>query len=57
MDLNSNVEFSKNWLTEELIKTDFEEKKTQQIKMITMSKKDLFRLIIKFVKLNEKGEL
>lgn len=57
MDLNSNVEFSKNWLTEELIKTDFEEKKTQQVKMITMSKKDLFRLIIKFVKLNEKGEL
>ena len=57
MDLNSNVEFSKSWLTEELIKTDFEEKKTQQVKMITMSKKDLFRLIIKFVKLNEKGEL
>ena len=57
MDLNSNVEFSKNWLTEELIKTDFEERKTHQVKMIAMSKKDLFRLIIKFVKLNEKGEL
>ncbi len=57
MDLNSNVEFSKSWLTEELIKTDFEEKKTHQVKMITISKKDLFRLIIKFIKLNEKGEL
>ena len=49
-----NIEYSKEWLTKELIKTTFKDKKEGKISYITISKYDLFRLIIKFVELNEK---
>lgn len=57
MELKENIEYSKIWLTKEIIKTDFKEKENNKKEMITISKKDLFKLIIKFIKLNEKGNL
>mgnify|MGYP004489543679 CR=1 FL=1 len=54
--LSSNIEYSNEWLTKEIIKTDFEQKKTNQIQYVKMTKIDLLRLVQKFIKLNEKGE-
>lgn len=54
--LNNNIEYSYDWLTQEIIKTDFEQKKTNQIQYVKMTKIDLLRLVQKFIKLNEKGE-
>lgn len=54
--LSSNIEYSNEWLTKEIIKTDFEQKKTNQIQYVRMTKIDLLRLVQKFIKLNEKGE-
>lgn len=54
--LSNNIEYSKDWLTKELIKTDFEQRKTGTTKYVTMKKTDLLKLVIKFIKLNERGE-
>lgn len=54
--LSSNIEYSKDWLTQELIKTDFEQKKAGRIQYVTMKKTDLLKLVIKFIKINERGE-
>lgn len=54
--LSENIEYSKDWLTQEIIKTDFEEKRTNKVKYVNMSKIELLRLIQKFIKLNERGE-
>ena len=51
-----NIEYSKDWITQEIIKTDFEQRKTNQIKYVKMTKMDLLKLVQKFIKLNEKGE-
>lgn len=51
-----NLEFSKEWLLQEIIKTDFEQKKTKQVQYVKMTKIDLLKLVQKFIKLNEKGE-
>ncbi len=51
-----NIEYSKDWITQEIIKTDFEQKKTNQIQYVKITKIDLLRLVQKFIKLNEKGE-
>lgn len=53
---NENIEFSKEWLVKEIIKTDFEQKKTNKIQYVKMTKIDLLKLVQKFIKLNEKGE-
>lgn len=53
--LNENIEYSKDWLLQEIIKTDFEQKKTGQVQYVQMKKIDLLRLVQKFIKLNEKG--
>jgi hypothetical protein len=53
---NENIEYSKDWLVQEIIKTDFEQRKTNQIQYVKMTKIDLLRLVQKFIKLNEKGE-
>lgn len=50
-----NVDFSKEWLTKEIIKTDIEDKKTNKKNLIRISKIDLLKLILKFIKLNERG--
>ncbi len=54
--LENNIEYSCDWLIREIIKTDFEQKKTNQIQYVKMTKIDLLRLVQKFIKLNEKGE-
>lgn len=51
-----NIEFSKEWLTENIIRTDFEQKKTGQVLYVKMKKLDLLNLVLRFVKLNERGE-
>lgn len=53
--MNKNIEYSKDWLMNEIIKTFDKEKKTKQKEIVTMSKLDLLRLIQKFIKLNENG--
>lgn len=54
--LGNNIEYSYDWLIREIIKTDFEQKKTNRIQYVKMTKIDLLRLVQKFIKLNEKGE-
>ena len=56
-DFNKNIEYSKDWIVKEIIKTDFEQKKTNQIQYVKMTKIDLLRLVQKFIKLNEKGDI
>ena len=51
-----NIEYSKDWITQEIIKIDFEQRKTNQIQYVKMTKMDLLKLVQKFIKLNEKGE-
>lgn len=51
--LNENIEYSKDWLLKEIIKTDFEQKRTGKIQYVKMSKIDLLKLVQKFIKLNE----
>lgn len=53
---SENIDYSKEWLIKEIIKTDFEQKKTNQIQYVKMTKIDLLKLVQKFIKLNEKGE-
>ncbi len=55
--LESNIEYSYDWLIQEIIKTDFEQKKTNQIQYVKMTKIDLLKLVQKFIKLNEKGDV
>ncbi|MEI3530132.1 MAG: hypothetical protein V8Q75_03535 [Bacilli bacterium] len=54
--LSENIEYSYDWLLQEIIKTDFEQKKTGQVQYAKMKKIDLLKLVQKFIKLNEKGE-
>lgn len=53
--LKDNIEISKDWITKEIIKTDFKEKKTGTKEIVKISKLDLLRLVQKFIKLNENG--
>lgn len=53
--LSENIEYSYEWIVKEIIKTDFEQKKTNKIKYVKMTKIDLLKLVQKFIKLNEKG--
>lgn len=55
-EFTKNIDYSKDWLIQEIIKTDFEQRKTNQIQYVKMTKIDLLRLVQKFIKLNEKGE-
>ena len=54
--INENIRYSYDWLLQEIIKTDFEQKKTNKIQYVKMTKIDLLKLVQKFIKLNEKGE-
>lgn len=56
-EFTNNIEYSKDWLVKEIIKTDFEQKKTSQIQYVKMTKIDLLKLVQKFIKLNEKGDV
>ena len=48
-----NIDYSLEWLTEEIIKEDLKEKETKERTMITISKINLLKLVVKFVKLNQ----
>lgn len=48
----SNIEYSKEWLTKKIIETDLKEKEN----LIKIKEVDLYKLILKFIKLNERGE-
>lgn len=48
-----NIDYSLEWLTKEIIKEDMKEKETKQKTIITISKIDLLKLVIKFIKLNQ----
>ena len=54
--INENIRYSYDWLLQEIIKTDFEQKKTNKIQYVKITKIDLLKLVQKFIKLNEKGE-
>lgn len=49
-----NIEYSKEWLTKKYIETSFNDKKEGKISFITISKSDLFKLVLKFLEINEK---
>ena len=53
--LSENIEYSYDWLLQEIIKTDFEQKRTGKIWYVKMTKIDLLKLVQKFIKLNERG--
>ena len=55
-EFNENIEYSKDWLLQEIIKTDFEQKQTGKIQYVKMTKIDLLKLVQKFIKLNERGK-
>lgn len=55
-ELFENIEFSKEWLTENIIKTDFEQKDSGQVQYIKIKKIDLLKLVLNFIKINERGE-
>ncbi len=48
-----NIEYSKDWLVQEIIKTDFKEKATNKKDVIKISKVELLKLVLAFIKLNE----
>lgn len=48
-----NCDFSEEWILKELIKEHDKKEKT----LITIDKESLFKLILKFLKLNKKGGL
>lgn len=54
--LSENIEFSEDWLLEQIIRLDFEQKKAKQIQYVKMKKMDLLKLVLEFVKLNKRGE-
>lgn len=51
--MREKLDYSLEWLTKELIKEYELEKKTGTKKLITISKNDLLKLVIDFIKLNE----
>lgn len=53
--MKQNIEYSQEWLTEEIIKAHFKEKETGKKEVVTISKIDLLRTFQKFIKLN-RGE-
>ena len=49
-----NIEYSKEWITKKFLETSFKDKKENKISYITISKSELFKLILKFIELNER---
>ena len=50
-----NIEYSYDWITEEIIKTHFKEKETGVKEVVTISKLDLLKFMQKFIKTIERG--
>lgn len=52
MQLEENIDYSIEWLTTEILKQHKEDKN----RVISIKKIDLLKVIIKFIKLNQRGE-
>lgn len=55
--LIENMDFSEDWLLEQILKTFAKEKETGKVEYIKMKKIDLYKFVQKFIKLNKRGEL
>jgi hypothetical protein len=51
--MKDNIEYSSDWITQEIIKTHFKEKETGKKEVVTISKLDLLITFQKFIKLNQ----
>lgn len=49
--MNENLEYAEDWILEQLIKADFEEKGTGKVIYVKVKKKDLYKLFMWFIKL------
>ena len=54
-NISENIEYSYDWLTKEIIKTDFEQKETNKVKYVKMTNIDLLRFVQLFIKINKRG--
>lgn len=54
--LLENIDYSKEWIIQEMIRTSIRQKGTKREEIIRIKKIDLLNLILKFIKLNERGE-
>lgn len=54
--MENNIEYSEEWLTKEILKLHEEERQDGKIHVVKMKKIDLLRLVLKFIKLNQRGE-
>lgn len=54
--LNENIDFSEEWLIKEILKTHSEQQNNGQVQYVKMKKIDLLNLVLKFIKLNRRGE-
>lgn len=48
-----NIDYSLEWLTEEIIKEDLKEKDTNRRTIIEIPRIELLKLVVKFIKLNK----
>ena len=54
--LANNIEFSEEWLLKEIFKLHDEQVKSGQVQYVKIKKIDLLNLVLKFIKLNRRGE-
>lgn len=54
--LENNIEFSEEWLLKEIFKLHDEQVKSGQVQYVKIKKIDLLNLVLKFIKLNRRGE-
>ncbi len=52
-----NIEFSEDWLMEQILKSFVQEKKSGKVEYVRIKKIDLYKLVQQFIKLNKEGEL
>lgn len=54
--IETNIDYSEDWLIQQIIKEDFKSKKTKKENLITIRKIDLYKMFLQFIKLNRRGE-
>lgn len=50
-----NIEYSKEWLTKKILETHFNNLKENKDLIVKIRYEDLLKLILKFIKLNERN--
>ena len=53
--IEENIDVCKDWLSVEIIKTAFEDKKNDSVKYVKLKKVDLLRLALRILDLTEMG--